>query len=329
MRFFYSPPVGLSTLLLVILSQTATVIKAYCSSPPPSSSSSLLTRHHRSVRNRLVLSSPSTMKTVISTARNNNESNKSSIEITQNNTDSSLTRTKIWTTIYTKIGSTTSMFVAGTFFAALCWRRDALIVSFFLGAILNAIFGKILKRILKIQRPIPNGEDEEAELVFMKVPVRPSDNGMPSSHAMSLGFICTFVAFLIPKTTLPLLIYAVISLIYRVRTTLHSVDQIVVGAILGIFDGSIWYRLCNVNGFSFGSLDRGIGIGIGGETTIVEIISSSGIMNEQTGLLPWYLLVVPALVGAAVVGSIERRLGEYFNKKRSSATSDDNDNKID
>jgi len=265
------------------------------------------------------------MKTVVSTsARNNKESNESSIEITQNNTDPSLSLSKIWTTIYTKIGSTTSLFVAGTFFTALCWRRDALIVSFFLGAILNAMFGKILKRILNIQRPtpIPNGENEEEKFFFMKVPIRPSDNGMPSSHAMSLGFICTFVAFLIPKTALPLLIYAVISMIYRVRATLHSVDQIIVGAILGIFDGLIWYRLCCVDGFSFG----GLGLGIGGEATIIEIVSSSGIMNEQTGLLPWYLLVVPALVGAAVVGSLERRLGEYFKKNSRSATSDDNDN---
>jgi len=34
-------------------------------------------------------------------------------------------------------------------------------------------------------------------------------------------------------------------------------------------------------------------------------------MNEY-GLLSWYLLAVPALVGAAVVGSVERLLGNYF-----------------
>eukprot|EP00535_Pseudo-nitzschia_heimii_P003618 CAMPEP_0197193812 /NCGR_PEP_ID=MMETSP1423-20130617/28034_1 /TAXON_ID=476441 /ORGANISM="Pseudo-nitzschia heimii, Strain UNC1101" /LENGTH=40 /DNA_ID= /DNA_START= /DNA_END= /DNA_ORIENTATION= len=38
-------------------------------------------------------------------------------------------------------------------------------------------------------------------------------------------------------------------------------------------------------------------------------------MNEH-GRLPWYLLAVPALIGAAVVGSVERRLGKYFRSTK-------------
>ena len=231
-------------------------------------------------------------------------------------------------------------------------------VSFFLGSILNAIFGKILKRILKHDRPtttttttmasIPiNGdevikekevevEEEDSSMMMMKMkmkaavqqqkqPSRPSDNGMPSSHAMSLGFISTFVALLIPNMTLPLLTYAVISLIYRIRVSLHSIDQIIVGSILGIFDGSIWWYLCTKSTTSSSST-----------LNIVDLISSSGIMNEH-GLLPWYLLVVPALIGVAVVGSVERRLGMYFQRSNKSSSgsgivstiSDENINKLD
>lgn len=175
-------------------------------------------------------------------------------------------------------------------------------VSFFLGAIGNAIFGKVLKKLLKIERPDlvladgdTNNVNSGVENVIPEID-RPSDNGMPSSHAMSLGFICTFVALLRPSTTIPLLAYAAISLIYRVRVNLHSVDQIAVGAVLGIFDGTVWWYLC-IKGL-YG-------------VKILELVSSSGMMNEN-GHLSWYLLAIPALVGAAVVGSVERRLGNYF-----------------
>lgn len=208
------------------------------------------------------------------------------------------TTVSIWDSIVTKIGSTTSMFVAGTFFVALCYKRDALMISFFAGAICNAIFGKVLKKLLKIERP--NVAIDETAMDKNLVPTidRPSDNGMPSSHAMSLGFICTFVAFLIPYATFGLLAYATISLVYRARVNLHSVDQIMVGAILGTFDGAAWWHLCST-GY------RGV--------NVVELVSSSGILKEN-GLLPCYLLALPALVGAAVVGSVERRLSNYFRK---------------
>ena len=189
--------------------------------------------------------------------------------------------------------------MAGTFFLALCYKRDALWVSFFLGAISNAIFSKVLKKLLNIERP---QEEIVADGTTIGIPEidKPSDNGMPSSHAMSLGFICTFVALLFPITTMPLLAYASISLIYRVRVNLHTVDQIAVGAILGILDGTVWWTLCT-NGF------RGF--------NVVESVSSSGIFNEY-GQLHWYLMSLPLLVGASVVGSLERRLGKLWKKKQ-------------
>ena len=117
---------------------------------------------------------------------------------------------------------------------------------------------------------------------------------------MSLGFICTFVALLLPNTTIPLIAYSAISLIYRVKVNLHTVDQIAVGAVLGTFDGAVWWYFCTqgLRGFS-----------------IVEFVSSTGMINES-GQLHWYLLAVPLLVGVAVVGSVERRLGKYFHSKK-------------
>lgn len=167
-------------------------------------------------------------------------------------------------------------------------------VSFFVGAISNGIVSKLLKRVLNEKRP--------AGLDVSTMDIAPSDNGMPSSHAMSLGFICTFTALQVPWTTLPLLLYSAVSLIYRVQTKLHSPDQILVGAVVGSLNGAIWWSC------SLGHNPYGISI---------NDWVTSHVLNAQ-GLLPWPMLSAPALVGAAVVGSVERRLAKFFKTSGSS-----------
>ncbi len=163
-------------------------------------------------------------------------------------------------------------------------------VNFFVGAISNGILSKVLKRVLKEKRP--------AELDISTMAIAPSDNGMPSSHAMSLGFICTFTAFQVPWTALPLLVYTVVSLIYRVRTKLHSLDQILVGAVIGSLNGAIWWSCC------LGQNPYGIS---------VNDWVTSHVLHPH-GLLPMPMLALPAVVGAAVVGSVERRLAKLLKK---------------
>jgi len=187
-------------------------------------------------------------------------------------------------TIFNTIGSTTSIVVSGIFFVELAYQRDALMVSFFIGSILNAVFGKILKRILNQDRP------QELETADMKV--KPGDKGMPSSHAMSLGFIGTFVSLTLPWTQLPIIMYTMISLVYRVNTKLHTWQQIVVGFVVGSTNGAIWRHLCDGrNPF---------------HVNVMEIVSTN--LLDANGQLPWPMLLAPALVGAIVVGSVERRI---------------------
>lgn len=193
--------------------------------------------------------------------------------------------------LFDKIGSTTSAVVAGTFYLVLAWKRDALMVSFFIGSISNGILSKVLKKVLKQGRP--------AELVETSLDLPPSDNGMPSSHAMSLGFIGTFTALQLPWTTIPILLYVLISLVYRVKTNLHTVEQILVGVTLGGCNGYVWRSLC------MGANPLGI--------NVMDWVSLH-FLNDQ-GLLPWYGLAIPALVGAAVVGSIERRISRFLDQR--------------
>jgi len=184
------------------------------------------------------------------------------------------------------IGSSTSIVVSMTFFAVLAWKRDALMVSFFIGAIGNGILSKILKRVLKQSRP--------PELETIQRKIQPSDGGMPSSHGMSLGFLSIFTALCLPWTRLLLVPYVSTSLWYRVESKLHTWLQILAGWVLGTINGILWYKFCQ---------DQ------------VQSWVSNVLLNDQ-GVLPWPLLAVPALLGLAVVGSFERRIS-YWHKQRS------------
>jgi hypothetical protein len=133
------------------------------------------------------------------------------------------------------IGKSTSTLVSLLCFATLAYKRNATMVSFFLGSIVNAVVAKVLKRIIKQQRPEtkdPHDDDDEGTST-----IRPTDNGMPSSHSMSLGFIGTFTYLGWGKKhsiVAPiLLIYIITSLFYRVQAKLHTKEQVYVGVLFG------------------------------------------------------------------------------------------------
>jgi len=230
------------------------------------------------------------------------------------NTTMSTTTTSSWSSLsvplrlVTLIGSTTSTAVAGTFFAVLAWKRDALLVSFFIGAIANGVLSKVLKKIIDQSRP---HELHRSDLVSLK----PSDGGMPSSHAMSLGFIGIFTALCLPPWTiavrLPLLLYVAASLCYRVAVTkLHTKEQIAVGLLLGTANGAIWHRLC----CGVGPGGSGVAAAGGGGGIVASWVSSNFL--DSTGHLPVPFLAVPALLGLVVVGSFERRISRWVKNKK-------------
>ena len=196
----------------------------------------------------------------------------------------------IFRTVFDAVGSTTSIVVSGTYFVVLAYQRDALMVSFFIGSISNAVLGKVMKKILNQERP----QDLNTEHLVVK----PSDGGMPSSHAMSLGFIGTFTGLTLPWTQVPILVYSAVSLAYRVTTKLHTWEQISVGFVLGSTNGAIWRHLCDGrNPFHI---------------NIMDMVSTT--LLSEVGVLPWPYLAVPALVGAIVVGSVERRISGWYKK---------------
>ena len=82
-----------------------------------------------------------------------------------------------------KIGSTTSMVVSLSFFSVLAYKRDAFMVTFFLGSILNGIMSKVLKTIINQERPVSTisttSITSQQHAVYSSV-IKPSDKGMPS-----------------------------------------------------------------------------------------------------------------------------------------------------
>eukprot|EP00568_Trieres_chinensis_P007604 CAMPEP_0183295452 /NCGR_PEP_ID=MMETSP0160_2-20130417/3402_1 /TAXON_ID=2839 ORGANISM="Odontella Sinensis, Strain Grunow 1884" /NCGR_SAMPLE_ID=MMETSP0160_2 /ASSEMBLY_ACC=CAM_ASM_000250 /LENGTH=222 /DNA_ID=CAMNT_0025456939 /DNA_START=315 /DNA_END=983 /DNA_ORIENTATION=+ len=189
------------------------------------------------------------------------------------------------------IGKSTSSMVSLTFFAALAYWRDAFMISFFIGAISNGILGKVLKRVLNQERPEELDSNEDIKL-------KPNDKGMPSSHAMSLGFICTFTALGLPKTAVPLAFYVLISLYYRVKANLHTFEQVLVGLIVGVSNGFLW---------------RDLVLGTSSFLPSVHIIEwVSNHLLPESGVLPAPLLIIPGMIGAAIVGSFERRISRLL-----------------
>ena len=209
--------------------------------------------------------------------------------------------------LLSKIGSSTSMVVAGTFFLALAYQRDDYMITFFIGSILNGISSKILKRVLNVDRP--DGYQTEDS-----VKVKPSDKGMPSSHAMSLGFIGTYciiqafqslgVGLESAIISFVLVVYAAISLVYRVQSKLHTVDQIVVGLGFGITNSFMWHSLAFGENFLLPSIN------------LMELVSSR--LLPDNGILPLQFMVIPAIVGGAVVGSLERRISAWLDSRKKS-----------
>jgi hypothetical protein len=195
------------------------------------------------------------------------------------------------TNVLNILGASTSILVAGTFFVVLALQRDALMVSFFMGAITNGALSKVLKKILNQDRP------DDTSVAIEK----PSDKGMPSSHAMSLGFIGTFTMLTLEWTQFIIPFYVAICLCYRVQSRLHTVEQVAVGMAFGVSNGFMWRHL----------VDGRNPLGI----NVMDFVTTH-FLNDQ-GILPTPLLVVPALAGAVVVGSLERKLSKFVKKKNS------------
>ncbi|KAL2532515.1 Lipid phosphate phosphatase epsilon 2 [Abeliophyllum distichum] len=134
------------------------------------------------------------------------------------------------------LNSLSKWLVAVLFGAIVLWRHDAESLWALMGSVLNAILSISLKKILKHERPISTLR---------------SDPGMPSSHAQSIFYTVAFVNLSMAEwygingltTSLNGLVF-ILGCYFswlRVSQQLHTVSQVVVGAVLGYAFSVLWF----------------------------------------------------------------------------------------
>ncbi|CAM9617864.1 unnamed protein product [Scytosiphon promiscuus] len=170
------------------------------------------------------------------------------------------------------LGGSTQWVVASAVGFALVTRADVGTLVYVIGSLLNAVFSKVLKKTINQVRP------DGARL---------SDPGMPSSHAMSLFYLGTYLVLglqnhgaLMVDPSLPrwplgvtetqslLGLYAVTASLWRVKAGFHTLPQVCVGAVVGTADAFLWYRFCQAFLLSqaevfFGGPDVPVGLAVG------------------------------------------------------------------
>ncbi|RWR94095.1 lipid phosphate phosphatase epsilon 2, chloroplastic-like protein [Cinnamomum micranthum f. kanehirae] len=126
--------------------------------------------------------------------------------------------------------------VSALFGAIIIWKHDAEVMWAAMGAVTNSYLSITLKRILNQQRPVPTLR---------------SDPGMPSSHAQSIFYAVVFAivslvewlginAFTLTAGACLFICGSYFSWL-RVSQQLHTINQVVVGAILGSIFSIAWF----------------------------------------------------------------------------------------
>lgn len=195
------------------------------------------------------------------------------------------------------VGKSTRWTVASLVAIVLLVRRDAAMVNFTGGAILNALLGKTLKRIIKEARP------DGAVL---------EDPGMPSSHAMALFYMTSFITaalceskglggalppwwpFQYTTTIFSVVLYVLTASSWRVFSGLHTPAQIVVGAGVGSAGGLGWQYVCRTR------VNGEVGRWLQG--------------RFEGGRVPLSYLLGVMFVGALTVGSVERKIAKAMRR---------------
>jgi len=99
--------------------------------------------------------------------------------------------------------------------------KDKNIIIFYGGLILLQYLVKFLKKIIKEDRPIKS-----------------KTYGMPSTKSATLFYIMTYLMIMNnieKRTKIILFILAIVGILYKLMYKEHSYEQVIVGAIIGIF----------------------------------------------------------------------------------------------
>ena len=111
--------------------------------------------------------------------------------------------------------------------------KDKNIIIFYGGLILLQYLVKFLKKIIKEDRPIKS-----------------KTYGMPSTKSATLFYIMTYLMIMNnieKRTKIILFMLAIVGILYKLMYKEHSYEQVIIGAIIGIFYAYIVKYITNLN----------------------------------------------------------------------------------
>lgn len=127
----------------------------------------------------------------------------------------------------------------------LLWNNYSILFYYLIGMFINCVLNFIIKDIIREPRP----------RLHYKNNIIPSDiYGMPSGHAQSIFFSAIFIYLLFKENKLYetknniyiinfYLIISILTSLQRLIYNYHTIQQIIIGIILGTLSGLITYYL--------------------------------------------------------------------------------------
>ncbi|KAF1793049.1 hypothetical protein JG687_00010923 [Phytophthora cactorum] len=131
-------------------------------------------------------------------------------------------------------------FLVIVYLTVVASQRDLDSISMLVGQLVSVVSNKVLKKL--INQPRPEG-------AYMSGP------GMPSAHSQFMGFFAAYMVIYTWKrlnsrrrleqwfTIFGVIMSAVLTCYSRIHLNYHSIDQVVVGAAVGVLTGVVWYAL--------------------------------------------------------------------------------------
>lgn len=138
----------------------------------------------------------------------------------------------------------------------LLFNNSNYLLYYISGYVINFIINTLLKLIIQEPRPFINSQlielaKQNSTFFIDKEGTSYSIYGMPSGHAQSVMFSLVFIYFVLndnKNKEYYLAIYILISLFTfyeRVETDVHSIEQVVIGAICGVLVGYFFIKYTN------------------------------------------------------------------------------------
>jgi len=145
------------------------------------------------------------------------------------------------------------VFIIVGFITLIFSRPDLHTILFFIGQLCNEIINYTLKKVIAHPRPARN----RSERLF-------SEHGMPSSHAQFMSFFIVYLSLFLfirlhhhsgqlvrhkiwkYSVWLTFSVSTILVFISRVYLLYHTINQVIVGAVVGSINGLVWFSMVHL-----------------------------------------------------------------------------------